>query len=115
LTRVRKIKHAGSLAAYGLKGAGLASYGLKGAQEGSDYLRLNGGRLGHGSRGFFRDQAGNAVGVRAAERLAMAAVYGEATGTWTLSTQQNASSWASVQLRPYRALATRLPGTAQAG
>lgn len=53
-----------NVGAYGLKGLG---YGLKGVQEevtGTEYLRVNGSRLTHQSRGFFRG-----VGVREAERL----------------------------------------------
>jgi hypothetical protein len=63
-TRIEAIRSRRSAGAYGLKGMG---YGLKGVTEESprEYLRVNGGRLTHQSRGFFRG-----LGVRDAEREA---------------------------------------------
>lgn len=116
LTRVRKVQNQDGMAEYGLKGAALAAYGLKGAVQGSEYLRLNGGRLGHYSAGFFRSQDGGTLAVRTAERLAMAARYGETEpGTWTLATERGAASWASLAPKPGPALVTLTPGIAQAG
>jgi hypothetical protein len=116
LTRVRKVQHVDGLAEYGLKGAALAAYGLKGATEGTEYLRLNGGRLGHYSRGFFRSQDGETIAVRLAERLAMTALYGEQeAGAWTLMTDRGAASWASLPVATGRASATPPPGTPPAG
>lgn len=114
LTRVRKVQHIDGLAEYGLKGAALAAYGLKGAAEGVDYLRHNGGRLGHFSVGFFRSPEGGTLGVRVAERLAMVALYGEQEkGTWTLATESGARSWASLVPAAGPVSVTRAPGTAQ--
>lgn len=60
-----RIRQADSAGAYGLKGL---TYGLKGAGDDTgEYLRLNGGRLTHQSRGFFRG-----LPVRDAEREALA-------------------------------------------
>jgi hypothetical protein len=116
LTRVRKVQHVDGLAEYGLKGAALASYGLKGAAEGVEYLRLNGGRLGHYSRGFFRSQDGETIAVRQAERLAMRAVYGEQEqAKWTLMTESGARSWASLPVASGRASAIQPSGIALAG
>jgi len=116
LTRVRKVQHLDGLAEYGLKGAALAAYGLKGATEGSEYLRLNGGRLGHYSRGFFRSPDGGTLAVRQAERLALQAIYGEQEkGAWTLMTERGAMSWASLPRAVGRASETQLSGTSLAG
>lgn len=60
---VEAIRNGSGVGAYGLKGL---AYGLKGVNAGqSEYLRVNGGRLTHQSRGFFRG-----LGVREAERQA---------------------------------------------
>jgi hypothetical protein len=116
LTRVRKVQHVDGLSEYGLKGAALASYGLKGAREGTEYLRLNGGRLGHYSRGFFRDQAGATLPVRVAETQAMRALYGETEqGQWTLMTARGAQSWGSLRPAAGPASATLTSGTEPAG
>lgn len=116
LTRVRKVQHVDGLAEYGLKGAALAAYGLKGASEGMEYLRLNGGRLGHYSRGFFRGADGATLAVRVAETLALRALYGEQEqGAWTLMTERGAASWASLPRASGRASETLPSGTALAG
>lgn len=64
---VERLRSTVGASAYGLKGL---SYGLKGTQGGSgsvdEYLRCNGSRLTHQSRGFF------AGGVRGCERAALA-------------------------------------------
>jgi hypothetical protein len=79
---INKIRNPLQSANYGLKGLG---YGLKGiaTDSRSTYLRVNGGRLTHQSRGFFVDSDGQRVGVREAERLA-ASVGREEVGKWTL-------------------------------
>lgn len=111
LTRVRKVRDVGSLSSYGLKGAALAAYGLKGTQDhGETFLDLNGGRLGHFTPGFFRSPSGATMGVRAAERQALRAVYGTSEGEWTLATESGARSWASLPQR--RPLASVTPITA---
>lgn len=116
LTRVRKVQHVDGLAEYGLKGAALAAYGLKGAAEGSEYLRLNGGRLGHYSRGFFRSLDGGTLAVREAERLALVALYGPMEkGAWTLMTEGGARSFLSLPRVTTPASGTPQPGTAVAG
>lgn len=116
LTRVRKVQHVDGLSEYGLKGAAVAAYGLKGALEGTEYLRLNGGRLGHYSRGFFRGPEGATLPVRVAETLALRALYGEQEqGAWTLMTERGAMSWASLPPAGGRALVIPRPGTVPAG
>jgi hypothetical protein len=115
LTRVRQIKVVGSLAAYGLKGAGMAAYGMKGASDGAEYLRLNGGRLGHHSQGFFRSPSGATLPVRVAERNALKAVYGGEEGEWRLVTDSSARSWASLKPVTSPALVTRELGTLTGG
>lgn len=111
LTRVRKVQHVDGLSEYGLKGAALAAYGLKGVRTGTEYLRHNGGRLGHYSRGFFRSQVGETLAVREAERAALTARYGESDGAWTLATERGARSWASLPRATHPASETRAPGT----
>ncbi len=71
-TRVESIRSRQNAAAYGLKGLG---YGLKGVQaddSAAEYLRCNGGRLTHQSRGFFRG-----LPVRKAEQEASGVSKGE--------------------------------------
>jgi hypothetical protein len=63
-TRIERIRATASASRYGLKGLG---YGLKGTTDSpAEYLRVNGGRLTHQSRGFFRG-----LPVREAERRAI--------------------------------------------
>lgn len=100
LTRVRKIRNVQSMSQYGLKGVEMARYGLKGAdQNGAEFLHLNGGRLGHFSRGFFVSASGVRLGVRAAECEALRAVYGNrvGAGAWTLATEGGAQSYRSLK------------------
>lgn len=74
-TRVEAIRQVQNVGAYGLKGLG---YGLKGLTDGATgYLEVNGGRLTHQSRGYFRG-----LGVRDAEKAAM----GESEGQWVITT-----------------------------
>lgn len=69
-TSVNRIRQGAGFASY--VGKGFASYVGKGfhAQDAADNLRLNGGRLGHFSRGYFGHVEGQALPVREAERLA---------------------------------------------
>jgi hypothetical protein len=99
LTRVRKVRSQVGVAGYGLKGAGAMGYGLKGSEDDPlEYLRLNGGRLTHQSRAFFRSEGNARLNVRSAERHALRAMLGEGEGKWTLATVPGARSLAS--LRP---------------
>ena len=101
LTRVRKVRSEVGVASYGLKGVGSMGYGLKGADgDPMEYLRLNGNRLTHQSRGFFRSPVGATLPVRGAERAALALVVGGGEGRWTLATERGARTLAS--LRPRR-------------
>jgi hypothetical protein len=98
LTRVRKVRSEVGVAGYGLKGAGAMGYGLKGSEgDPMEYLRLNGGRLTHQSRGFFRSEDGATLNVRSAERHALRAMLGESEGSWTLATTAGARSLASLK------------------
>jgi hypothetical protein len=81
---VNKIRSAAGASQYGLKGLG---YGLKGVEqddEGLTYLRENGHRLTHQSRGFFQSADGATMGVKAAEK---AATGSEGSGSWVLVRQ----------------------------
>jgi hypothetical protein len=83
---VNKIRSNRGASAYGLKGL---TYGLKGVEaedEGQTYLRENGYRLTHQSRGFFRSVDGANMGVRAAEKAATGA---EGSGSWVLVRQDS--------------------------
>ena len=110
--KVETIRNPGGVGAYGLKGIGGLGYGLKGADSDPlEYLRLNGGRLTHQSRGFFRRQDGRAVGVRQAEQGALRVLLSEGGGgRWGLVTESAARWWASLPRSPGRALATQKPG-----
>lgn len=69
--RINRVRSTAGASRYGLKGLG---YGLKGVQAddaGSTYLRENGGRLTHQSRGFFRSPDGARLPVRVAEKVAL--------------------------------------------
>lgn len=63
-------------------GKGFARYVGKGftAEDAAENLRLNGGRLGHFSRGFFTDN-GQPIGVKAAEKIALAS-EDDTPGDW---------------------------------
>lgn len=64
---LERVKSARDASGYGLKGLG---YGLKGTQDGpSEYLRLNGKRLTHQSRGFFRGLSVRDAEVEARRQL----------------------------------------------
>lgn len=85
ITHVSKLRNVSKAAGYGLKGL---SYGMKGVEaddEGSLYLGLNGRRLTHQSRGFFTSPQGDKLGVRAAEKAALATdELGKDPGPWVL-------------------------------
>lgn len=85
VTHVSKLRSVGAASRYGLKGL---TYGLKGVlaeEEGEKYLGLNGRRLSHQSRSFFRSPEGGKLPVREAERLAAAAANaGGDEGPWVL-------------------------------
>jgi hypothetical protein len=85
VTHVSKLRSVGAASRYGLKGL---TYGLKGVlaeEEGEKYLGLNGKRLSHQSRNFFRAPEGGKLPVREAERLAAAAANsGGDQGPWVL-------------------------------
>lgn len=116
-TRVEKVRSEVGAGGYGLKGMG---YGLKGvAQEESarEYLRVNGGRLTHQSRGFFRAD-GATLPVRVAEAVAVRQALGESEGTWTLATEAGARSYQLLvpgSSTVGRASVTRTPGKSTAG
>lgn len=120
-TRIEKIRQGASAASYGLKGM---SYGLKGVTGQADastaeYLRVNGGRLTHQSRAFFRGPKGETLPVRQAESAALRGTAGGGgQGTWALMTESGARSFLSVR-RPARgtpgpAWAVQLAGQKQA-
>ena len=96
--KVETVRSVAGASTYGLKGVGGMSYGLK--ETGSDpaeYLRLNGGRLTHQTRGFFRSVDGSTLAVRAAERAALTAMFGKREeGRWGLVTEVAAKSWESL-------------------
>ncbi len=75
------------MADYVAKGFGIARYVGKSFSDDSadplEALTLNGGRLGHFSRGFFKSEAGETLGVRQAEKLARRRDRDEAL-TWVL-------------------------------
>lgn len=97
---INRIRSQVGASKYGLKGVKAMGYGLKGAKasgvsadpgfpsqhghaEGTDYLTLNGRRLTHSSRGFFRSVAGASLGVREAEFQGLRALYGDRdAGKW---------------------------------
>jgi hypothetical protein len=84
--RISKIRSSLGAGRYGLKGL---TYGLKGVQaedEGVSYLRANGSRLTHQSRGFFRGPSGARLSVKAADRAART------------SDAEGGSRWALVRL-----------------
>lgn len=68
-------------AGYGLKGFSAAGYGLKGfdGSIGKESLRINGGRMTHQTRGFWRVN-GKSVKLAAARRSVMLKKYGAFTG-----------------------------------
>jgi hypothetical protein len=97
-SRIEYIRTRQAVGAYGLKGIG---YGLKGvdAEQGpAEYLRNNGGRLTHQSRGFFRSEDGVTLGVRAAERVALAKMLGGGDGRWTIATEAGARTYAGLRV-----------------
>jgi hypothetical protein len=97
-TNVQRVKSNVGASFYGLKGVGGMGYGLKEAQgDPVEHLRLNGGRLTHQSRGFFRSEDGSTLAVRAAERLALEKMSGgRARGRWGIVTESAARSWESL-------------------
>lgn len=84
-TRIEAIRQGKGFSQY--VGKGFSSYVGKGftAQDGQDNLQLNGGRLGHFSRGFFADpRTGATLGVREAEKRAAEALRTGEAGRWVL-------------------------------
>lgn len=81
--RVNRIRSSAGAARYGLKGIG---YGLKEVERGAAarYLLLNGRRLTHQSRGFFRDASGSTIPAREAENRALSDRAGGDPGPWSL-------------------------------
>lgn len=118
-TRVDRVRQTASAASYGLKGMAYGLKGVTGQQDAStlEYLRVNGGRLTHQSRAFFRGPKGETLPVRQAEFAALRA-NGSITGgegTWTIMTESGARSFLSVRpatSRPGPASVTLTPGTA---
>lgn len=93
-TRIEKIRAGAGFSSY--VGKGFSTYIGKGfsAANAHEALALNGGRLGHFSRGFFRSPAGVTLGVRDAERLASEARRDEGSGTWVLMREASAPATA---------------------
>lgn len=108
-TNVQAVRSNVGASFYGLKGVGGMGYGLKEAQgDPAEHLRLNGGRLTHQSRGFFRSEDGSTLGVRAAERVALDKMSGgRARGRWGLVTESAARSWESLPRAAGPALASQ--------
>jgi hypothetical protein len=92
VTFINRVRSARGASNYGLKGLG---YGLKLAEDGSDeegdlYMRLNGARLTHQSRGYFRSDQGEKLTVRAAESAAGRVGRTEDVGQWVLIARESA-------------------------
>lgn len=84
-SRIEAIRGTGDFSRY--VGKSFSRYvGKSFAQDDAgDALRLNGGRIGHFSRGFFVSPDGRTIGVRSAEKHAVRAIRGESeTGRWVL-------------------------------
>lgn len=115
-SRIERVRSQLGAAGYGLKGMG---YGLKGVKDdgAAEYLRVNGGRLTHQSREFFRAADGRPIAVRVAEVLGVRALLGETgdSGTWTLATERGAESFRSLRVGSGRVSETRRSGTTRAG
>jgi len=96
--KVETVRHIGRAASYGLKSLRGSGYSLKGTDdEPTEFLRVNGGRLTHQSRGFFRSEAGATLAVRKAESAALVALFGEREpGRWALVSEAGARSFLSV-------------------
>jgi hypothetical protein len=96
--KVETVRSVTGAASYGLKGVGGMSYGMKETEaDPAEYLRLNGGRLTHQTRGFFRSVDGSTLSVRAAEHAALTAMFGKReAGRWGLVTEVAARSWESL-------------------
>lgn len=114
---VETVRSIGGAATYGLKAVlGGSGYGMKGTDEDpAEYLRINGGRLTHHSRGFFRSEAGARLPVREAEDQALAKLHGEREpGRWALVSEDAAQSFLSVPRKPGPALAIQLMSASSA-
>lgn len=90
-TRIEAVRKTGDLSRYVGKGFGIAGYGVKtfgddAETDPREALRLNGGRIGHFSRGFFLSAAGAKLPVREAEKLAarLARESRDEGGRWVL-------------------------------
>jgi hypothetical protein len=108
LCRVETVRSVGKAAQYGLKALRGAGYSLKGTDDDpADFLRVNGNRLTHQSRGFFRSADGATLAVRKAESAALTALFGEREpGRWALVSQDAARSFLSLPRRSGPALVT---------
>ena len=83
--RINRIRSTTGASHYGLKGLG---YGLKSIEHQetvAGYLRTNGRRLTHQSRGYFRSEDGAKIGARTAEDLALGATRSRDPGPWQLT------------------------------
>lgn len=89
-TRIERIRSRSDFSSY--VGKGFSTYVGKGfsAPNAHDALSLNGGRLGHFSRGFFRSASGATLAVREAEKQAAAARRDEDSGSWVLMREASA-------------------------
>jgi hypothetical protein len=97
--------------AYGLKRAGAAWYSMKATQERADlygdFLKINGGRLSHHTRGYYRDEDGRTL----TQGQAIAAVVARKhqaepeEGTWV--TVVEGRSLASARIERLRAAGSR--------
>lgn len=85
---INRIRNATKTSHYGLKGLGYGMKGVKAEESRVAYMKANGGRLTHQSRGFFVDSDGQSVGVREAERAASGA--GQEPGRWLLMVNPSA-------------------------
>jgi hypothetical protein len=96
--KVETVRHVGRASMYGLKALRGAGYSMKGSDDDpGEFLRVNGSRLTHQSRGFFRSETGARLAVRQAESAALRALFGDREpGRWALVTEAAARSFLSV-------------------
>lgn len=82
---IQQVRSRTSSARYPLKALAAAAYTVKGAEMLAEHRELNGGRLFHTSRAFWRDDQGRPVASkREAVKLALRAAYGQQTGSWVV-------------------------------
>lgn len=83
--RVNAIRSVKGSSSYGLKGIGYGMKGIEAQDQGDTYLRTNGRRLTHQSRGFFVSASGESMGVKGAEKAAKRKAGGiRDEGPWVL-------------------------------